>query len=91
MLARTFDVTSLSPGAFTFRVLRATGPAEGLGLLCKTLLPGLAMGAICCARGYAVTGPSAELAIAAVIRRGFAEGVTAVTLINAAISVLVYF
>lgn len=88
-IARAADLTTITLGNLGILVLKALGPADGIGLLLKTLLPGVVMSAVCCRCAMSVERSVTEIPRA--IMGGFAQGVTAMALINLAVSVLVYF
>ncbi len=80
--------TASTPGRFFNSIMRALTLKDVFGFLAKTILPGLATGAICCIQGMHIRGAVTEVPQATT--RGLVRSVGALFLISAAVSVVFY-
>jgi len=79
LAARAAEVTTRSPGEFALGVLQSVGAAGYLLLPVKTVLTGLAVGAVCAVTALHESGANA-------LRRGLLRAVLAVLVVSGAVS-----
>ena len=82
------EVTSGDYQQFVSSVAGAISPADVANFLAKTIIPGLATGAICCIEGLDVQGSITEVPQAAT--RGVVKSIAAVLIVSAVVSILTY-
>lgn len=77
-----------TPWQFFASVFGALNPADVINLLAKTLVPGMLMGAICCAEGLSIEGHATEVPQAA--SRAVVKSIMALFLSSALVSIVTY-
>lgn len=84
----TLDAGMRDAMTFIENVLKPVDWRDIVGLLAKTLIPGLVTSAICCVEGLSISGTSTEVPQAAT--RAVVRSVSALLVISALVSILVY-
>jgi len=77
-----------TPTMFMDGIMKAISPADVINVLAKTILPGMATGAICCIEGFSIEGAVTEVPQAA--GRAVIRSVAVLFVISAVVSVLTY-
>ena len=88
ILGSLFGIAPADPRLFSDSVFLAITPGDLPGFAAKTLIPGLAMGAICCVEGLEARRSVTEVPRAAT--RAVVRSIAAAVLISCVISVLAY-